>query len=86
MIKRICNLPKATIQLIQKGEQPMTKFKQSDAETAEYLQELADEGNDLLHGITQLLEKFTLPAIQQQALSEAAQQLGRVITTIEGAK
>ena len=63
-----------------------TKMIQSDADTAEYLQELADEGNNLLHGITHLLEDFILPPLQQQALTEAAQQLGRVITTIEGAK
>ena len=40
----------------------------------------------MLHGIEVLLQRFELPPLQQQALSEAAQQLGRVITTIEGAK
>ena len=63
-----------------------SKMIQSDADTAEYLQELAVEGGDLLHGIEHLLEDFILPPLQQQALSEAAQQLGRVIKTIEGAK
>ena len=63
-----------------------TKMIQSDADTAEYLQGLAEEGGDLLHGIQHLLEDFTLPPLQQQALTEAAEQLGRVITTIEGAK
>ena len=69
-------------------QQPMTTkmFKQSDSDTAEYLQELAEDGSDLLYGIQQLLEKFTLPAIQHQSLAEAAEQLSRVITTIEGAK
>ncbi len=64
----------------------MTKLRQSDSDTAEYLQELADEGGDLLHGIEHLLEDFTLPPLQQQALTEAASKLENVIHTIEGAK
>ena len=64
----------------------MTKFKQSNADTASYLQDLAEEGQTTLHGIEVLLQRFELPPLQQQALSEAADQLGRVITTIEGAK
>ena len=59
---------------------------QSDADTAEYLQELVEEGNDLLHGLTHLLEDFTLPPLQQQALTEAASKLENVIHTIKGAK
>ena len=64
----------------------MTKFKQSNADTASFLQDLAEEGQATLHGIEVLLQRFELPPLQQQALSEAADQLGRVITTIEGAK
>ena len=63
-----------------------TKFNQTEAHTAEYLRGLAGEGNDFLHGIEVLLERFELPPIQRQALAEAAEQLRRVIHTIEGAK
>ena len=62
------------------------KMIQSDADTASYLQDLAEEGQATLHGIEVLLQRFEQPPLQQQSLTEAAQQLGRVITTIEGAK
>ena len=63
-----------------------TKMIQSNADTASYLQDLAEEGNTLRRGLELLINRFELPPLQQQALSEAAEQLGRVITTIEGAK
>ena len=61
-----------------------SKMIQSDADTSSYLKDLAEEGNTLLHGIEVLLEKFELPPLRQQALAEAAEQLGRVIHTMEG--
>ena len=62
------------------------KSNQSEQSTSVYLRELADEGNEFLHGIEVLLERFELPPIQRQALVEAAEQLSRVIHTIESAK
>ena len=63
-----------------------TKFNQSEAHTAEYLRGLAQEGYEFLHGVEVLLERFELPPLQRQTLTEAAEQLSRVIRTIEGAK
>ena len=62
------------------------KSNQSEQSTSVYLRELADEGNEFLHGIEVLLERFELPPIQRQALAEAAEQLIRVIHTIESVK
>ena len=62
------------------------KSNQSEQSTSVYLRELADEGNEFLHGIEVLLERFELPPIQRQALAEAAEQLRRVIHTIESVK
>ena len=59
---------------------------QSEKYTSEYLQGLAEEGNEFLNGIEVLLERFELPPIQRQALVEAAEQLRRVINTIEDFK
>ena len=61
-------------------------FDQSQKHTSEYLQGLAEEGNEFLHGIEVLLERFELPPIQRQALVEAAEQLSRVINTIKSVK
>ena len=58
----------------------------SEKHTSAYLRGLAKEGNEFLHGIEVLLERFELPPIQRQALIEAAEQLSRVINTIEGFK
>lgn len=58
-------------------------FGQSEKYSSEYLRGLAEEGNELLHGIEVLLERFELPPIQRKALTEAAEQLSRVIHTIE---
>jgi hypothetical protein len=61
-------------------------FDQSEKHTSEYLRGLAEEGNEFLHGIEVLLERFELPPIQRQTLVEAAEQLSRVINTIENVK
>ena len=63
-----------------------TKFNQSEAHTAEYLRGLAQEGYEFLHRVEVLLERFELPPLQRQTLTEVAEQLSRVIHTIEGAK
>ena len=62
------------------------KFHQSEKNTSVYLRGLTEEGNEFLHGIEVLLERFELPPIQRQALAEAAEQLRRVIHTIESVK
>ena len=59
---------------------------QSDFDTASYLQDLAEEGQATLHGIEVLLQRFELPPLQQQALTEAASKLENVIHTIKVAK
>ena len=61
-------------------------FDQSEQHTSEYLRGLAEEGNEFFHGIEVLLERFELPRIQRQALVEAAEQLSRVINTVENVK
>ena len=63
-----------------------TRMIQSDSDTSSYLQDLAEEGQATLHGIEVLIQRFELPPLQQQALTEAAEQLGRVIHTLEGIK
>ena len=61
-------------------------FDQSEKQPSEYLRGLAKEGNEFLHDIEVFLERFELPPIQRQALVEAAEQLRRVVNTIEGVK
>ena len=48
-------------------------FDQSEKHTSEYLRGLAEEGNEFLHGIEVLLERFELPPIQRQGLVETAE-------------
>ena len=61
-------------------------YDQSEKYTSEYLRGLVEEGNEFLHGIEVLLERYELPPIERQALVEAAEQLSRVIHTIESVK